>query len=166
VNEKELVLRAKNGDKEAFCKLYGMIKDKLYRYAYYKLGNQHDAEDAVSDCVVSAYEQIVNLRKPEAFQSWIFRILYISCSNYINLQKKQREMQNIDDVKMLQAKETDTMQIREALTQLKEDEKEIVLLAVVAGFKSREIAKIVDMTDGSVRSKLSRSLKKMRKFLE
>ena len=49
---------------------------------------------------------------------------------------------------------------------VKDDEKEIVLLSVVAGFSSKEIGKIVDMTSGAVRSKLSRSLKKMRDFLE
>lgn len=143
-----------------------MVKDKLYRYAYYKLGNRHDAEDAVSDCVVSAYEQIVNLRKPESFHSWIFKILHFSCSNYIKLQMQQRETENIDNLEKLQAEENNTTEIREALCQLKEEEKEIVLLAVVAGFKSKEIAKIMNMTAGSVRSKLSRSLEKMRNFLE
>ena len=57
-------------------------------------------------------------------------------------------------------------ELQNALDILKDDEKEIVLLSVVAGFSSKEIGRIVDMTSGAVRSKLSRSLKKMRDFLE
>jgi RNA polymerase sigma-70 factor (ECF subfamily) len=166
VKEKELVLLAKSGDKDAFCKLYGLVKDKLYRYAFYHLGNRHDAEDAVSDCVVSAYQQIVNLKNPHAFYSWIFRILHVSCLPYINLQAQQRKTENLEHCKTLQTNETHGIEIREALEQLKKDEQEIVLLAVIAGLKSKEIAKITGMTAGSVRSKLSRSLAKMRIFLE
>ena len=59
-----------------------------------------------------------------------------------------------------------SLELREALDQLKADEREIVLMSVVAGLKSREIATVFGMTAGSVRSKLSRSLSKMRKFLE
>ena len=48
MNEK-LVNEAISGSKEAFCTLYGQYKDKLYRYALYKLGDPDDAEDAVSE---------------------------------------------------------------------------------------------------------------------
>ena len=62
MNEKELVKKAKSGDKNAFCTLYAAYKDKLYRYAFYKLGNCEDAQDAVSDCIISAFENIKNIR--------------------------------------------------------------------------------------------------------
>ena len=47
MDEKELVIRAKSGDKEAFAALYGLYSDRLYRYAFYRLQNESDAEDAV-----------------------------------------------------------------------------------------------------------------------
>lgn len=47
MTEKELVLCAQAGDVDAFCTLYDRYKRKLYNYAYYKLGNTQDAEDAV-----------------------------------------------------------------------------------------------------------------------
>lgn len=55
MNEKELVIKAKKGDINAFCLLYDMYKKKLYNYAYYKLGNSADAEDVVQDCVLTAF---------------------------------------------------------------------------------------------------------------
>lgn len=69
MSEKELVLKAQAGNVDAFCILYRKYKRKLYSYAFYKLGNEQDAEDAVSDCVLSAFEQIGSLKKAEAFSS-------------------------------------------------------------------------------------------------
>ncbi|MBQ8077709.1 MAG: RNA polymerase sigma factor [Eubacterium sp.] len=171
MDEKELVIRAKSGDKDAFSALYGLYKDRLYRYAFYRLQNESDAEDAVQDCVVSAFIQIGSLKKPQAFAAWVFRVLYCTVNAQIKRQALARNNSNIDDVAQQlpddSAERTlQKTELQNALDMLKDDEKEIVLLSVVAGFSSKEIGKIVDMTSGAVRSKLSRSLKKMRDFLE
>ena len=125
----------------------------------------------MQDCALSAFIQIGSLKKAEAFSAWIFRILYCACNAKIKQKMLVRKNSNIDD---LQDKLFDDSaekavlktELQNALDMLKDDEKEIVLLSVVAGFSSKEIGKIVDMTSGAVRSKLSRSLKKMRSFLE
>ncbi len=83
MNEKQLIHSAGKGDKEAFAKLYGLYKDRLYRYAYYRLGNSCDAEDAVCDTVLMAFEEIRDLRKASAFSAWIFRMHYSTCSKYV-----------------------------------------------------------------------------------
>ncbi|MCM1285122.1 MAG: RNA polymerase sigma factor [Acetobacter sp.] len=170
MDQKNLVNKAKNGDKDAFCALYNSHKDKLYRYAYYRLGKADDAEDAVSDTIVCAFERISTLRNANSFSSWIFKIHYSNCSKYIKSQIAQRETVNIADLEnsnsFSQSISNDKTELSEALNQLKSDERELVLLAVVAGLNSKEIARITDLTSGSVRSKLSRSLAKMRNFLE
>ncbi len=170
MNEKELVLLSKGGNKEAFSELYSLYKDKLYRYAFYRLENRQDAEDAVSDAVYSAFYQIGRLKKPEAFSAWIFRILYVSCGEIIKARAKRRAMADINDMSeklTYDMEETvNKTELQQALDILKDDEREIVLLSVVSGLNSKEISKICDMTPGSVRSKLSRSLAKMREFLE
>ena len=73
--ENDLVKRAKSGDKDAFAKLYTAYKDKLYRYAYFKLGDPDDALDAVSECITQAYWGISSLKSEKAFSGWIFKIL-------------------------------------------------------------------------------------------
>ncbi len=165
-----MVIRATGGDQAAFCTLYGAYKDKLYRYALYRLGNPEDAEDAVSDCVVSAYRQMDKLKKPEAFSSWLFRILYCACNALIKAQMQQRKMVDINDIEGVlrtdMQQTVDKTELQQALDMLKEQEREIVLLSVISGLSSKEIAAITDLTPGAVRSKLSRSLKKMREFLE
>lgn len=169
MSEKELVQRAKQGSKEAFCDLYSLYKDRLYKYAFYKLGNPDDAQDAVSETVLSAFRQISSLKRAQAFPAWIFKILNSYCSQYIKNQISSREMLNLESIEnrvCLQEKYSISVELSFALDRLEDDERDIVLLCVVAGFKSREAAQLLGMTAGSVRSKLSRSLDKMRKYLE
>ena len=100
MKESELIKNAQKGDKNAFCELYELYKNRLYRYAYYKLSSEEDAEDAVMDCILCAWQGIKQLKKAEAFSAWIFKILRSSCAKYIDYQAKSRvnsslaEMQN------------------------------------------------------------------------
>ena len=64
---------------EQFIKLYKSVYRDLYRFACYYMGNTQDAEDAVSEAVLKAYECFDQLRKPEAFRAWIFTILINQC---------------------------------------------------------------------------------------
>lgn len=170
MDEKQLVLLSKSGDREAFSQLYEMYKDKLYRFAFYRLENKEDAEDAVSDAVYSAFYQIGGLKKAEAFSAWIFRILYCSCNRIIKARINRRNMLDINDMSEKLSydmnEEIEKTELQQALSALKDEEREIVLLSVVSGLNSKEIAKICDVAPGTVRSKLSRSLAKMRKYLE
>lgn len=164
----DYVIKAKQGDRDAFVCLYKMYRDRLYHYAWYKIGNSEDAMDAVSDTVLSAFEQISRLKSPKAFSSWLFSIHSASCNKYLKSVVKRREEENIDDFE-IPCNDICTelsLELREALSRLNEQEREIVLLSVVAGFTSKEIAKATGYTAGAVRSKQSRALTKMREFLE
>ena len=166
----ELINLARRGSKDAFCALYGQYKDRLYRYAYYKLQSPEDAEDAVADCVLCAYAQITQLKKPAAFDAWIFSILRSCCASRIKRQIKLRSTVPLEDAASDASydfsAQIEKTELAEALSKLTEEEQEIVLLSAVAGLKSKEIALITDYTAGAVRSKLSRSLAKLRKSLE
>lgn len=169
MNETELVLKAKSGDVKAFCILYDKYKKKLYNYAYYKLSNSADAEDAVQDCVLTAFEQIHKLKKPEAFSAWIFKILYYGCCSSLKEKISQKDTDDIENhtntISYNNIDNLENLELKDALDTLKEDEQNIVLLAVIAGFNSKEISKITGYSAGNVRQKLSRSLAKMKKYL-
>ena len=169
--EEKLVKEAIAGSKEAFVKLYGEYKDRLYRYALYRLGDPTDAEDAVSECVLAAWRGIGELKSPGAFGSWIFKIMSACCASHIKVVVIARE--NLDRVyaegpgsgtRHAESASVST-ELAEALAQLKDQEREIVLLSIVGGLSSNEVAKLTGLSAGGVRSKLSRSLSKMRSFL-
>lgn len=167
MNEK-LINEAIAGSKEAFCSLYGEYKDRLYRYALYRLGDPTEAEDAVSDCVLAAWQGIGSLRSGSAFSSWIFRILSNCCASKIKEMISTRE--NLERIYNagpgnITVPPSLSAELAEALDQLRDDERDIVLLSIIGGLSSTEIASMTDLAPGSVRSKLSRSLAKMREFL-
>lgn len=170
--EEKLINEAIAGSKEAFCSLYGEYKDRLYRYALYRLGDPADAEDAVSECVLAAWKSIGSLRSAKAFSSWIFRILSNCCASRIkeiisardNLERVYKDGPGIGGGS-ISAPPSLSSELCEALSQLSDEEREIVLLSVLGGMSSTEIASLTGLTSGSVRSKLSRSLAKMREFL-
>lgn len=165
MDEKDLVKRARSGDKNAFAQLYMNYRDRLYRYAYFKLGDESDAQDAVSDCIVEAYSSIGSLRNERAFSAWIFRILYRRCSALIKEQIARKDCEDIDDTD-LSSDSTNfrAAELKEALSRLSDEDRDIVLLSTVSGYNSREIGRLLGMNSATVRSRLSRSLKKMREF--
>ncbi len=170
MDELKWIKLARQGDKTAFCNLYDRYKDRLYRYAFYRLRNASDAEDAVSECVLSAWKQMGNLREAEAFPAWIFRILSACCNRLIKQQISTKGWVSLEEVPQeIQAGTESAEQrliLQDALGSLSEEERNMVLLSVVAGLKSNEIASITNLTAGSVRSSLSRSMKKMRIYME
>ncbi len=167
MNEKDLVKRARAGDKSAFSQLYMNRRDSLYRYAYFKLGSSHDAEDAVSACIVAAYTGISTLKSEKAFTGWLFRILYRECCAVIRRRSERQGEESLEERNDLYVCDSHLApELSEALSQLSAEERDIVLLSAVAGYKSGEIAEMLGLKPATVRSKLSRALAKMRSFLE
>lgn len=157
-------------DRAAFCRLYTRHNLALYRYAYYRLHNVQDAQDAVADTVLEAYSHLHTLRDPAAFKSWIFTILHRVCNRYLTRRTAQAEHTEAEETAApLAAPDTvnsTALELQEALDTLTKEEQDIVLLSVVAGLTSREIADLTASKPSTVRSKCARSLKKMRAFLE
>ncbi len=164
------VLLAKNGDSSSFCKLYELYYKDMYRFAYYTLGNQQDAEDVISETVLDAFKGIKNLKKPEKFKSWIFQILSTKCKRQIAVYVSNREhLQSDNDMTDIAQDDhpyAEHLDVRNAFSILNETEKMIISLMVFAGYNSRETAKILNSQEGTVRSTKSRALTKMSQYLK
>ncbi|MDD3217688.1 MAG: RNA polymerase sigma factor [Lachnospiraceae bacterium] len=161
----ELILQARDGNREAFAELYGQIYKDLYRFAYYTLRNAHDAEDVVSETVVSAYKQIANLRQAEAFRGWFFKILSNQCKRKL----KEYVNKTVEMPEQLEAEGTDFIEdimVRSAFEKLSDEERLIISMHLFAGYSSQETGEILHMSANTVRSKESRALKKMKNIME
>ena len=161
---KELVLRARQGDKEAFSQLYGQIYQDLYRFALYTLKNKQDAEDVVSDTVVAAFEQIGKLREADAFRGWIFKILSNLCRRKLK-EYVSKTVELPDDLSVLPEDIAENVQIRTSFALLSGEERFIISMHIFAGYDSKEIGKILHMNHNTVRSKESRALQKMKQSM-
>ena len=169
MTENELIIMAQNGDTDAFSELYIKYKDRLFKYAYLRLGDIYDAEDAVQSCVVSAFQQIGQLRQAEAFPKWIFCILHCYCLTQMSKKFRQKNVEDIDNYVDIEATNSndfiEDQELKEVLNTLSEKERNIVLLSTVAGFKGKEIAKITGYSHANVRTILHRALAKMKSQL-
>jgi RNA polymerase sigma-70 factor (ECF subfamily) len=141
-----------------------------------------DAEDAVMEAVLSAYENIHKLRKDEAFRAWIFQILTNVCRRKLRQRKRQhvvtQENNNVNaegrmgaemGQSLHMATEPDhstRLDVQNAFFILSEEEQTIVALSVFGGYNSSEIAQMLKLNANTVRSKRSRALDKMECVLQ
>ena len=167
----ELVTLAKSGNADAFGELYELYYKEMYCYACYVTGSESLAQDAVSDAVLSAFQQIKSLKNAKAFKGWLFKILCAACKRYYTENEKKKSLVYLDDEEArfdepasFESVEL-SVELRRALEDLTPEEREIVLLSVLGNYKSHEIADILDCPPSTVRSKLKRSLKKLRDSL-
>ena len=168
----KLVKSARRGDAQAFAKLYEDVYEDMYRFALYTLKHTQDAEDVVGETVASAFSAIRTLRSEEAFKGWIFRILSNKCKEKLkeyaarNVSLEHRRECRAEEVSglFLAAPQRDVEEqilVRKLFFELEEEERLIIGMHVFGGYKSREIAEILQMNENTVRSKESRGLKKM-----
>ena len=135
-------------DAIAFKELYKTVYQDLYRFALCMMHHPQDAEDAVSEAVLSAYENIHKLRKEEAFRSWIFQILANVC----------RRKEDHASATYCDGLRTD---VERAFLILDEDDQLIIGLSVYGGYNSKEIGKMLRLNPNTVRSRRKRALEKM-----
>ena len=136
--------------------MYETVYRDLYHYALCLMKNPQEAEDAVSEAVVAAYENI------QAFRSWIFTILTNKCKK--RLKKALKEEPGREEELPEQAVVPDydlAMDVRKAFFVLSEEEQILVGLSVFGGYCSQEIGEMMRLNPNTVRSKRSRALKKM-----
>lgn len=161
INDAEL---AKNGDTEAFARLYATVYKDMYHIALYSLRNTHDASDAVSDTVIDAFSSIQKLKDANNFRSWIMTILAAK------IKRKQREYfrdeEPIDEeLPDISEFSYDSAELNEALGKIGEDARIMLSMSVLGGYTSDEIAKICDLKPSTVRSRLTRIKQQLRIYL-
>lgn len=161
--------KAKQGDAQAFGELYEVYAKDLYRFALCMLHVREDAEDAVQDAAVSVYKHLWSIKKEDAFRAYFFTVLANECRARLKRKENEKKVP-LEEIVSVLADETNenillSLELQQAVSKLKDEERTVVLLASVAGFKSSQIANIMGVTSGTVRSKLSRSLRKLREEL-
>ena len=156
-------------DAESFAAMYSYVYTEMYRFALCMMKTSHDAEDAVSEAVIQAYEHIGSLRSEEAFKSWIFAILANTCRKKWRQQEKERKKAELSFFAEEEPADPDWEQavdVRNAFAILGEEEQLIVGLAVFGGYTSGEIGDLLEKSPSTVRSKMSRALAKMSLILK
>lgn len=160
----KLVQKACGGDKDAFGSLYETVYQDLYRFALYVLKHPQDAQDAVAETVADAFWGIQKLRNPKAFRPWVFKILSNKCKRRLR-DYVARPISLEETIPGTEQELEQAIQVRQAFFALEDEERLIVSMKVFGGYQSKEIGKVLHKSHNTVRSRLSRALKKMEKEL-
>ncbi|MDO5780634.1 MAG: sigma-70 family RNA polymerase sigma factor [Clostridium sp.] len=160
------VKRAKRGDKEAFCNLIRVNKIAIYRVAKSILNNEEDIEDAVSEAILKAYKNIQGLKQEVFFKTWLIRIV-INESN--NLYKKRAKEIAVDKDHFKNIKVNDNykdLSLYNAINSLDEDLRITTILFYFEDMKYKDIAKVLNVKEGTIKSRLSRAKEKLYNILK
>ena len=168
-------VRAAQADRAAFGVLYRRYLDRVYGYAFYLLGDHHDAEDATERTFLAALGAIGGFRDQGAtFRSWLFRIAHNQVANALRSRGRRatssldlvEEPAAADDPAAKLAASEEARRVRRALATLPEDRRQVLVLRFVDGLSAREIGAVLDRSEGAVRVLQHRALRELGSILD
>lgn len=160
--DKKFIKDIKKGKLEVLVDWIQWRKSKLYKIAWSYLYNHQDIEDTFQDTLIKVYENIDGLKNENYFETWYITILINECRK--KLKKSKREILKEDIV--YEEYHLDKYQFFEELNSLDEKHREVIVLKYISGYTQDEIAKILDIPIGTVKSRIYRGLKELRSEME
>lgn len=165
----QLIRRAQTRDREAFAALFAQYKNLVYRSAYLMLGDSHDAEDALQEVFVLVHRSLdaFDPRKG-AFTTWLHRITINYCLNH----RRKRSFLSAPLDEALSSGELPGVQsaeheaIWQAVRGLSDKQQAVVVLRYYWDLSYAEVAQILDIPLGTVKSRLDLALKTLRPLLD
>ncbi|MCM1387734.1 MAG: RNA polymerase sigma factor [Bacillus sp. (in: Bacteria)] len=151
-------------EKETFARLVREYTPSLYRLALGILHNRDDAQDVVSESVLKAYEKLHTLQKREAFHAWIMQITANEAKRVYAKNKRRALVENIEDY--MPAFEDEYHELWDIVMKIDIVYRETVILYFYEQFSIKEIAQILHIPEGTVKSRLSRAKKQLKEYLK
>lgn len=154
----------RSGDKNGMLLLYSECAQAVYAYALSVLKKPHDAEDVLHDCFLQIWEHADSYSSRGKPMAWILTITRNLC--YSRLRGQERIEELPEDLALPVTVEPEQRIVLEAcLRKLDDGERQIVVLHAVGGLRHREIASLMKLPLGTVLSKYSRAIGKLREML-
>jgi RNA polymerase sigma-70 factor, ECF subfamily len=159
-----------------FSELYKAHLRDVYSYAYYRVGNHHDAEDLTEQTFLQAYrhfERAQRESKGRPLRPWLIRIAHNLAANYYR-DRSRRPQTTIDDAGPLATAHTteglvqdreDLERILRGVQQLPDDRREALIMRFALGMDNREIARALGRTDGATKVLLHRAIRQLEEIV-
>jgi RNA polymerase sigma-70 factor, ECF subfamily len=175
-DEADLIRRAQAGDAVAFTRLIEPRQNALYRTAWAILRDDADASDGLQEACVSAWRDLRRLRDPDRFDAWLTRVLVNRCRTMVRTRRRatirEIDVEAADPQAMKAARpgEPETIAeldaIRRSFSRLDPDQRTLIALYYVDDRSISEVAAILGVPDGTVKSRLSRARAALARALE
>ncbi|HME45062.1 MAG TPA: sigma-70 family RNA polymerase sigma factor [Syntrophorhabdales bacterium] len=174
-DDPDLINRFKDGDVSAFEELVRKHQDRIYNLCRYMVQDAQEAQDAAQDVFLKAYGSLKAFRPDASLYTWLYRIAVNTCLDY---RRKARPEQTedesvIDDLASTEPSPEQHYQSKEigqtiqlALQKLPEQLRAAVVLKEIEDLSYEEIAKVLDTSIGTVKSRISRAREELRRLLQ
>lgn len=174
-SQEKLLLLAAHGDKHAFGMLYSHYLDEIYRFVYFKISDEQIAEDITEETFLRTWNSLSKIYKKDGkvdnFRAWLYRV---ANNLVIDHYRKKKPVLNLDRTWIkkqplpedLVLKEELSNQLVRLIKRLEPIHQEIIILRLVNDLSHKEVADVMNISEGYSRVLLYRALKQLKDILE
>ena len=160
-----------------FSELYRTHLRDVYSYAYYRVGNHHDAEDLTEQTFLQAYrhfERAVRESNGRPLRPWLIRIAHNLAANYYR-DRSRRPQTQLEDASVVSAPHStedlaegreELKEVLDGVAQLPEDRREALIMRFALGMENREIARALDRSEGATKVLIHRAIRQLEQGLK
>ena len=162
-----IVKSMKRGNIEVLLQWIDENKQKLYRMSWSYLKNSADVEDVFHNTIIKTIENINKLKNEHAFERWFVSILLNECRKILRDRRKVQPSGYIElgDTPCSPEGQAENLDFIAGLKSIDQEYRELIILKYCSGYSQKEIAEILNMPLGTVKTKIFRGLKMLRKIL-
>lgn len=167
-----IVKKVKSGQKDEYSKLVEQFQQRIFKYCFYMLGQREEAEDAVQEVFLKAYDNITKYKTSTNFSAWLYKIAHNYCVNKLRRRKIVNFLPiNLDNFILkssvclgIENKEL-AKELKDALNHLSAIERSIILMRIIEEKSYKDIAELLDYKPATLRKKYQRACKKLQDIL-
>jgi RNA polymerase sigma-70 factor (ECF subfamily) len=168
VEDRDLVLRARGGNVEAYNALVSRWEVRIYNYLLRLSASVDDSMDLSQDVFLKAYQNLARLGEPSRFGPWLFRIAHNEAMSHLRRRREQTGVETLETAPPVSPRMAPievSLAVEAALNRLTTEQREAVVLKVYEGFKFDEIAEILECPASTVKSRVYTGLDALKQIL-
>ncbi len=180
LNDPVILERFKNGDTSAFQEIVLAYQDTIYGLCFRMLGDHHNAQDAAQDTFLKAYQNLKSFKPDASLYTWIYRIAVNTCIDYKrrsvseslfrhlpnNENSVEQEPSDSPSPEMLSESGQMAAALQQALGKLSKKLRAVIVMKEVEGLSYEDIAGVMDISIGTVKSRISRAREELKVLLK
>ena len=180
MEELQLIKKAQHGDRNAFALLLEKYGKQVYHQALRMVTNPEDAADMTQEAFLKAWQGLPHFQGDSSFSTWLYRLTNNVCIDFLRREKKRKGDASLDDEERdfasaltdpsptpQRALEQQELQqaVIDGLARLSEDHRQVLILREINGLSYEEIGRVLDLTPGTIKSRIARARLALANFL-
>ena len=185
MTDQELVALAKQGDQDAFAQLVEANQNKIYSLALRMTGNPEDGADLAQEAFLKAWRSLPTFQEESSFSTWLYRLTINLCIDFLRKEKRRKAAVTtisldddedesppveVPDQRFTPETEVEHRELRAAMSRalhsLSDEHRQILILREVEGLSYTEIAGLLELEEGTVKSRIARARISLRNILQ